>query len=674
MVQTGSGTDALVASAGSAGSSGSAHGPPTTPTGETFTVQSRMRGLLDAVVDVARELSLPVTLHRIAQAARSLVDCELGVLGVLGPDGQITDLISGGGTGDEVPAGIVRMPRGRGLIGEPAGEHPAPAAAVTGTVVVSPQALGFPPGGCSFRTFLRVPIAVRGEAFGNLYLAGKRGPEFTQEDEDLVGALAAAVGFAIENARLYEATRRRQAWLTASAEITTALLSVAEPVEALGLVARRARQVTSARLAAIVSPARTARPGAAGPALTGPWRPAAAPGVPGAYGSSGSSDASDPSGAPRASGASGVPRANGDGFAVPLEIAVADGAGAESLQGRSLPESTGLLGVMQAGRARIIPPERVDPAARDLLGEVVDGLEIGAVMIVPLLAAGRPLGLLVLAAPPGVAVFEHLDLEMAAAFAGHAALALEMARVQRERERLAVFEERDRIARDLHDVVIQRLFATGLQIQGLSRVIDDAAAARLTSAVRELDQTIADIRQTIFSLTAASGAVDLRAEIAAIVAQAEQALAIRPTVRIDGPVDRGIPTVIHPHLLAAIREALSNIARHARATRIQVLVRVTNTDVSVQVRDDGCGPGGASRSSGLANLRRRALDLGGRMEFGPGEGGIGTTVRWHVPLVQPVPVPRALSRLGRTAQPPGVATPGGAVDPGNHGDRAPGAL
>ncbi|OAA28587.1 signal transduction histidine kinase [Frankia sp. EI5c] len=611
--------------------------PPGAP--EISAVQSRMRGLLDAVVDVARELSLPVTLRRIAQAARSLVDCELGVLGVLGPEGRITELI-GGQPDQEVPRDIVRMPRGRGLIGEAVpGEPPAGRHAVR----VPAALLGFPSGERGFRTFLRVPITVRGEAFGNLYLAGKHGPEFTQEDEDLVGALAAAVGFAIENARLYEATKRRQAWLTASAEITTALLSVADPVEALGLVARRARQITSALLAGILLPVPGPRGGGNTPPVGPP--PSVSTTVP----------ASLPASLPAVSAA--APPGQRPAPASHLEIAVVDGAGAERLRGRVLPGQPRLLDLMRSGRATIIPPERAGPAARRQLGEAVDGLEIGAVMVVPLLAAGRPLGVLLLAAVPGVVTFEHLDLEMAAAFAGHAALALEFSRVQRERERLAVFEERDRIARDLHDVVIQRLFATGLQLQGMSRMIDEAAAARLNAAVRELDQTITDIRQTIFSLTAAAGAVDLRAEIAAIASQAEQALSIRPTVRIDGPVDRGIPAVIHPHLLAAIREALSNIARHARATRIQVLVRVTNTDVAVQVRDNGCGPGGASRSSGLSNLRRRALDLGGRMEFGPGEGGIGTTVTWRVPLVQPVPEPRVPPRHGSVVESVGDTGP-----------------
>jgi signal transduction histidine kinase len=238
-----------------------------------------------------------------------------------------------------------------------------------------------------------------------------------------------------------------------------------------------------------------------------------------------------------------------------------------------------------------------------------------------------------------------MDLEMAEAFAGQAALALELARVQRDRERLAVFEDRDRIARDLHDVVIQRLFATGLQVQGLARSLPAPARDRLSDAVNELDQTITDIRRTIFSLTSpSSDGVELRTEIQRIVGQAEHSLGIAPTVRVEGHIEHVVPGAIHPHLLAALREALSNIARHSRATRIQVLVRVTGDDVLVEVRDDGVGPGGATMTSGLANLRRRALDLGGHMEFGPGDDGLGTTVRWHVPIIgrppaHPWPVP-----------------------------------
>ncbi|WP_261565936.1 sensor histidine kinase [Frankia gtarii] len=533
--------------------------------------QSRMQGLLDAVVDVARELSLPVTLRRIAQAASQLVDAEYGALGVIGEAGEITELIHVG-FAEGVPAMIGRLPLGRGLIGESL-RNPRPLRVPD--VTRHPAAAGFPPGHPRFDTFLNVPIMVRGEAFGTLFLGAKHGGgEFTPEDESLASALAAAVGFAIENARLYEATRRRQAWLAASAEITTALLSAAEPEEALELVARRARQATAAGLAAIL-----------------------------------------------------VPDAAG------LVVGVVDGPGQEHLRGRVFTDNERMTEAMRTGRAVL-----VGAAAQGgpLLGADAPDAAATVGMVVPLMAGGRALGILVLGASGPLETFSRLDLEMAAAFAGQAALSLELARIHRDRERLALFEERDRIARDLHDVVIQRLFATGLQMQSLARVLDGQAANRLHVAAAELDQTIADIRQTIFSLTTADlDDADLGTEIRAVIAQTERALGISPVIRVDGPIDRRVPAAIRPHMLAALREALSNIARHARATRIDVLLRVSSVDILVEVRDDGCGPGGASRSSGLANLRSRALDLGGRMGFGPGENGIGTTVTWLVPLITP---------------------------------------
>jgi signal transduction histidine kinase len=188
----------------------------------------------------------------------------------------------------------------------------------------------------------------------------------------------------------------------------------------------------------------------------------------------------------------------------------------------------------------------------------------------------------------------------------------------------------------------------------VARVVDRPAAGRLAVAVAELDQTIADIRQTIFSLTSPAGdGTGLRSEVLRIIQQAEHSLGIRPAVRLDGPVDRAVPAPVHAHLLAALREALSNIARHSRATSINVLVRVTSDDVLVEVRDNGVGPGGASVKGGLANLRRRALDLGGHMDFGSGDGGVGTTMSWRVPLVHPIP---ALDVFG-SPRPPGVPRP-----------------
>jgi signal transduction histidine kinase len=432
---------------------------------------------------------------------------------------------------------------------------------------------------------LEVPIGIPGRRLGVLYVGGKRsGEPFVEQDESLARALAAIIAFTVGNALRNEEATRRRAWLDAIAEITGSLLSVSAPDDALWLVARRAREVTGADLASIV-----------------------------------------------------LPREPGT-----LAIAVSDGAGDDRLRGELLTATTAVYAdALRTGCAvHLGGPGGADDATDDpdtagsLFPGVAIGVPLGPAMVLPLVAAGRALGALVVAGTRGGRPFGELDREMAAAFAGQAALALQMARAQGERERLAVFEDRDRIARDLHDVVIQRVFATGLQVQALARSLDGPARTKLEAAVGELDRTIDDIRRTVFGLQASAGGDALRAQIWEIAASAIDWLGVEPDVRLEGPVDHAVPERIHSHLLAALRETLSNIARHARATRIHVLVRVTTDEVLVQVRDNGCGPGGSLRTSGLANLRRRAQDLGGHMEFGPGRDGTGTTVTWTVPNVR----------------------------------------
>ncbi|MBL7501677.1 GAF domain-containing sensor histidine kinase [Frankia sp. CN7] len=553
----------------------------------------RLPSLADTLVALSEEPGLPEAPRLVAETARRLTDAGYGAVDLLDADGQVVDVVGAGADNDVAQA--LATPR------EAAG--PAPAYSTPAT-------------------FFAAPVAVRGIVLGVLRLVGKRGGgPFTREDEAVATALATALAVVLDNARLREEARRGASWHAASGEIAAALVSVAEPWSALDLVARHARRVTGACLAAIVLP---------------------------------------------------DPRRG-------LVVTNADGPGADGLRGLELPvERSPLLETMRAGRARRVGAGEL--AA--LLGPPVEPAGRGRAMVVPMVAAGRSVGVLVLGPPtPGVsagsgvparsaepvgqagdgpagrcdadAPFVELDLRMATAFAGQAALTLELGRLQRDRERLAVFEDRDRIARDLHDVVIQRLFATGLGLQILARSVPDRAAARLTEAAGELDQTITELRHTIFSLTSPTpDGAQLRAEIGRIVAQAEHSLGLRPVVRLDGPVER-VPMVIHPHLLAALREALSNIARHSRARRVGVLVLVGDDDVLVEVHDDGVGPGGASVTSGLANLRRRAQDLGGHLEFGAGAGGVGTRVRWRVPLVgRPTPASGAAGPA-----PPGLPRP-----------------
>ena len=258
-------------------------------------------------------------------------------------------------------------------------------------------------------------------------------------------------------------------------------------------------------------------------------------------------------------------------------------------------------------------------------------LETGTALLVPLAASGESLGALVVAYRRGSVGFaEDPDVALVETFAGQAALALERARAQDEREMLAVLGDRERIARDLHDVVIQRLFAAGMQLQGTARAaLKPEVRTRIDAVVDDLDTTIRDIRGAIFELRAPAGA-DLRGEIRDLVESARDSLGYRPRLTLDGPVDTAVPDAVRPALLAVLREALSNVARHAHADRVDIGVRAGGGRVTLTVRDNGVGLGGAGPSGGLVNIRRRAEELGGSFTVEPDEPA-GTALTWTVP-------------------------------------------
>jgi signal transduction histidine kinase len=252
----------------------------------------------------------------------------------------------------------------------------------------------------------------------------------------------------------------------------------------------------------------------------------------------------------------------------------------------------------------------------------------GPAVIAPLSGSDTPHGLLIVTQAAGQPVADE-DAVLLSTFAGQAALALERARAQEERELLAVLADRERIARDLHDVVIQRLFATGMQLQGAASQTSRAETTkRINATVDDLDETIRDIRRSIFELRAPVGP-SLRAALRETVEAA--ALGFRPTLDTNGPVDSAIPDDIVPELLAVLREALSNVARHANATAVRVSVHAGSA-VSLRVEDDGVGiPPEAAARGGLLNMAERAHDLGGTFTVEPGAGG-GTVLAWRVPI------------------------------------------
>lgn len=540
--------------------------------------ERRVHRLLEAVVSVSSSLSLREVLQNFVRASCDLVGARYGAVGVIGPDRTLQEFIHTGMSEEDCDR-IGHLPSGKGILGLLI-DDPRPIR--LHDLREHPQSCGFPAGYPPMRSFLGVPILVRGIPFGNLYLTEKEGDgDFTDEDEEVVVALAAAAGIAIENARLYDLSRRRESWLLASTEITAHLLSGASLGETLDLIVERARAVAGARvcLLALVEP---------------------------------HGDLSD------------------------LVIEAAAGPGAEQLRNERLStDGTAVGDVLRTRRPNVYSGDVAALGFADGSADTTQ-LKSGSVLLVPLASGPHTLGVLIVTRRDVQGTFEQPDMHMVATFAGHAALALEFARAQEDRGRLAVFEDRDRIARDLHDHVIQRLFAVGLGLQGISRQVDRADVAdRLGGYVRDLDSTIQEIRRTIFSLQEREGDQrSLRGQVLQIAEEAGEALGFEPQVVLEGPLDTSVPDPMRPEILATLREALSNVVRHAHATHTEVLLRanVLHHCFELRVTDNGVGiPADPPRCSGLTNMAERASRLGGTFSVEPGPTG-GTVLTMKVPL------------------------------------------
>ncbi|MFG1947118.1 GAF domain-containing protein [Nonomuraea sp. NPDC048826] len=533
-----------------------------------LSTRDRVHALMEAVVSVGSDLDLETVLRRIVETATKLVDASYGALGVVGQESTLVQFIPVGLSEEEI-AKIEHWPHGLGLLGLLI-KDARPLR--LGRISDHPESYGFPPGHPPMGTFLGVPVRVRDEVFGNLYLTEKRGgAEFDEEDEAIVIALATAAGVAVENARLYEETRRRETWLQASSEITTRLLSGAAPQEVLSMMAARAHQMTDADLVQVLLP--------------------------------------DPGGERLR-----VEYAEGDGGQETVSVTFGLGEGAAGE-------------VFRTGHA---------VTADDLHGGDSELRELGygPELLVPLGSGQTVRGVLVLAKRSGRLPFSAADLRMLEAFAGQAAIALELAETRRHAERLGLLEDRDRIAKDLHDVVIQRLFAIAMTLMSTVRLVDQPEASnRLQQAVNELDETIRQIRSTIFALQATPETTGhtLRGRIVDLVESSRGHLGFMPGLRLEGQIDNQVPDEVAEHLLAVLRETLSNVVRHAKASRAGVAVEVTREGLALTVHDNGVGIPAGGRRSGLRNLEERAARLGGTFEISSPEGG-GTSLCWRVPL------------------------------------------
>ncbi|MFB4320575.1 GAF domain-containing sensor histidine kinase [Actinomadura sp. 21ATH] len=533
--------------------------------------RDRVHALLEAVVSIGGELDLETVLRRIVEAATTLVDARYGALGVIGEEGErLVQFITVGVGGDEIEA-IGHWPHGHGILGllikEP---HPLRLPEISDHA----ESYGFPANHPPMHTFLGVPIRVRDEIFGNLYLTEKAGGgDFEEEDEVVVTALATAAGVAIENARLYEEARRRERWLEASAEISTALLSGTDPHEVTDLVAQRAREIADADLAAV--------------ALV-------------------------------------------DLVAGEFAIDAAHGDRAGELKDLRIPIDHAVAGrVYETGS----PLRVADGQEATLNTPLPADLAVGPLLVVPLGLGNAARGVLSVLNQPGGAVFSDSTQRLMEAFAGQAAVALELADRRRDVERLTLLEDRDRIAKDLHDTVIQRLFATAMTLMSAIKLAERPdVATRIQRSVDDLDDTIRQIRSTIFALQASDEEDEtLRSRVHHVVEAVAEGMDFVPSTRLDGLLDTAVPPEHAEHLLAVLREALSNVARHAHATEAAVVIKVGDDDLVLQVDDDGAGIPATGRRSGLRNMQERAEDLGGTFDAAPRPEG-GTRLRWSVPL------------------------------------------
>ncbi|MEO6712960.1 MAG: sensor histidine kinase [Mycobacteriales bacterium] len=298
-----------------------------------------------------------------------------------------------------------------------------------------------------------------------------------------------------------------------------------------------------------------------------------------------------------------------------------------------LPEGQGILGLLILEPVPIRLPDLTQHP--DSFGFPAHHPPMHSFLGVPVKVRDSIFGNLYMTEKIGADEFTQEDEDLLVGLAATAGVAIENARLAGRVRELALLEDRERIARDLHDTVIQRLFAVGMQLQGTARLTDKPeVAARLNQAVDDLDRTVRDIRSTIFSLHASGNdAGSLRALIQIIGHEVVDALGFHPTIFFEGPVDSTVPDEVAEQLQAVVREALSNVAKHAKASRVVVRVAAADGVVSLSVVDDGVGrpPAAEGPGNGLANMASRAERLGGSFVVGAGEDG-GTTLRWSVPL------------------------------------------
>jgi signal transduction histidine kinase len=488
-------------------------------------------------------------------------------MGVIGDEQRLEQFIHVG-MDREIYQQIAHLPEGKGLLGALIDE---PQPVRLETIASDPRSSGFPANHPPMNSFLGVPIRVRDEVYGNLYLTDSFNGTFSSDDEELAEALAATAGIAIENARLFDDSGYRARWSAALANTARRLMQD-DGTDHLGGIVEEVCELADAELVLI--------------ALV----------------------------------------AGGDDQIV-IERAV--GPGSDDLLHTSFPLPDTFAGRAIAGGVPVLVGEKSAFAPKGLAHKAL----LGNSMLIPFGPQDSPRGVLAVSRSRGQPSFSRRDIELGESFASHISVALDREESLQTRRRVALLEDRGRIARDLHDHVIQRLFATGLGLQAIAASLGGGpAAAQIAAQIDELDGAIAQIRQSIFAMRRdpESTSVSVRARILEVVDRIGGHVENRPRVVFSGPVDLMASGSLTDDVTAVVTEGLANAVRHAHATTIDVNVTAASGQVSVEVTDNGTGPGDAPRLSGLDNLRKRAESQGGTFTVHEAPGG-GTLLHWSVP-------------------------------------------
>jgi two-component system, NarL family, sensor histidine kinase DevS len=527
--------------------------------------------LLEAGLTLASELSLPIVLQRIVDIAAQVTDARYGALGVIGEGNVLVDFITTGISAKQRRA-IGSLPRGRGLLGLLIRE---PRIVRIADIGRHPKSVGFPANHPPMGSFLGAPVQAMGKIYGNIYLAEKRGArEFSLDDERSVQVLATQAGVAIANASLYQETQRREKWLQALREITGDILEGTDAASLLTSVAEHARELASADAAAILTT--TSSPGR-------------------------------------------------------LVVTAAVGAYAAQVLGQSLPAAKSISGsVMETGK-----PLHTDDATTQVgaYQPIIRLGRVGPAIFVPLRVRGRSTGALMVANTKGGHRFDEGTVRLVETFADQASISIEYARAQGDLRRLELMDERERIAKELHDGIIQSLFAVGMGLQGTALMsASPETAARVEGAISELDRIIRDLRNYIFGLRPGILADrQLDQALRALGEEVESTSHVPVTIEVDAALSASLSARSHD-IVQLTREALSNITRHSRAKHAVVRLVPKASKAVLSIEDDGIGfdAGVPSAGSGMRNMRERAGTMGASLRVSSASGK-GTKLRFTFP-------------------------------------------